>query len=44
MSQEINIALPSQAFDVTFHPTEPLVFAGLLTGEVRWATAEAMPG
>ncbi|KAH8829147.1 WD40 repeat-like protein [Flagelloscypha sp. PMI_526] len=33
MSKEINIPLSSQAFDLAFHPTQQIVFTGLLTGE-----------
>ncbi|THH28980.1 hypothetical protein EUX98_g5204 [Antrodiella citrinella] len=30
-----NISVGAQIFDLVFHPTESLVFAGLLTGEVK---------
>ncbi len=30
-----DIAVGAQIFDLVFHPTESLVFTGLLTGEVK---------
>lgn len=30
-----DIKLRNQPFDLTFHPSEPLVYASLLTGEVK---------
>ena len=30
-----NIPVGAQIFDLVFHPSESLVFAGLLTGEVK---------
>lgn len=30
-----DISVGAQVFDLTFHPTESIVYAGLLTGEVK---------
>ncbi len=30
-----DIRLKNQPFDLDFHPTEPVLYAGLLTGEVK---------